>query len=91
MSGMTMQIAGGLAFGLVVGAAHAAFLYRAVVALIAGPRTPALAIFHAVRLGFIVLAFWLAAQAGAAALVSAAAGFTLAQLAARQITASRDA
>lgn len=74
-----------LALGALIGAVHAGLLYRAVMMLAGTARGSTLAAWHVGRLGFVVLAFWLVARAGAAPLISAAAGFTIAQIVARQI------
>jgi len=72
-----------LALGALVGAVHAGLLYRAVMMLAGTARGSTLAAWHVARLGFVVLAFWLVARA--VPLISAAAGFTIAQIVARQI------
>jgi F1F0 ATPase subunit 2 len=84
MSNTIVTAGAGLA-GALIGAAHAGMLYRAVTLLARPRRASLVAACNAGRFAFVIAAFWVIAQAGAAPLIAAAAGFTAAQLAARQI------
>jgi hypothetical protein len=74
-----------LALGALIGAVHAGLLYRAVMMLAGSARASTQAAWHLARFGFVILAFWLVARQGAVALLSVAAGFTAAQIVARQV------
>jgi hypothetical protein len=74
-----------LALGALIGAVHACLLYRAVMMLAGTTRASMLAAWQVARFGFVILAFWLVARAGAAALISVAAGFSIAQIVAGRI------
>ncbi|MGH6924403.1 MAG: ATP synthase subunit I [Propylenella sp.] len=84
MNGAIVAAGAGLA-GALVGAAHAGMLYRSVT-LLAGERQASLVVaWNVGRFAVVIASFWVIAQAGAAPLIAAAAGFTVAQLAARQL------
>jgi N-ATPase, AtpR subunit len=85
MNGGIVTIAAFLAVGIAVGAVHAGLLCRAVMLLTgaATERTTATIALNLARFGFVIAAFWFVAQAGAAALIAAVAGFTLAVIGAR--------
>lgn len=89
MSGLFPTVAAGLALGGLVGTVHAVLLFKAAMALGQGRHGPGRIVAQAGRLVFVVLAFWLAAQAGAATLIAAAAGFTVAQMTAAWIVEKR--
>jgi hypothetical protein len=78
-----------LALGALVGAVYAGLLYRAVMMLAGTARVSTQAAWHLARFGFVILAFWLVARAGAAPLLSVAAGFTAAQIVARQVVGAK--
>ena len=58
-------------------------LHRAVMLLAAPARAPSVVAFTSLRFGFVIAAFWLVGAGGRAALIAAAAGFTLAAIGAR--------
>jgi N-ATPase, AtpR subunit len=83
MSATIVTVGSFLALGVLVGAIHAGLLFRAVTMLAGTPSAAAVIALNAARFGFVIIAFWFVAQQGAAALIAATVGFTLALIGAR--------